>query len=131
MFLRLAQGPVEPRAENFVLPTMGLMPQPLSGPLTITESTILSIPAAYRCIQIISDSIASLPIHAFRNGKQIVYASLPTTKKWLADNKWQTAKPFAMPNSQSSAPWPGATWTKPVPVSMSTKSPARSGTGKS
>lgn len=71
MFLRLAQGPVEHRADNFVLPTMGLMPQPLTGPLTITESTILSIPAAYRCIQIIADSIASLPIHAFRNGKQI------------------------------------------------------------
>ncbi len=71
MFLRLAQGPVEHRADSFVLPTRGLMPQALNGPLTITESTILSIPAAYRCIQIISDSIASLPIQAFRGGKQI------------------------------------------------------------
>ncbi len=31
-----------------------------------------------------------------RDGKRIVYASLPATKKWLADNKWQTAKPFAI-----------------------------------
>ena len=30
------------------------------------------------------------------DGKRIVYASLPATKKWLADNKWQTAKPFAI-----------------------------------
>ena len=71
MFLRLAQGRVEHRAADFILPTMGLQPQPLMGGLTITESTILSIPAAYRCIQIISDSIASLPIQAFRHGKQI------------------------------------------------------------
>jgi hypothetical protein len=27
-----------------------------------------------------------------RDGERIVYASLPVTKKWLADNKWQTAK---------------------------------------
>ncbi len=31
-----------------------------------------------------------------RDGQRIVYASLPATKKWLADNKWQTAKPFAI-----------------------------------
>ncbi len=31
-----------------------------------------------------------------RDGERIVYASLPATKKWLADNKWQTAKPFAI-----------------------------------
>jgi len=31
-----------------------------------------------------------------RDGKRIVYASLPATKKWLADNKWQTVKPFAI-----------------------------------
>jgi hypothetical protein len=31
-----------------------------------------------------------------RDGGRIVYASLPATKKWLADNKWQTAKPFAI-----------------------------------
>ncbi len=31
-----------------------------------------------------------------RDGERIVYASLPTTKKWLAENKWQTARPFAI-----------------------------------
>jgi DUF917 family protein len=31
-----------------------------------------------------------------RDGKRIVYASLPVTRKWLANNKWQTAKPFAI-----------------------------------
>ena len=31
-----------------------------------------------------------------RDGERIVYASLPATKKWLADNKWQTATPFAI-----------------------------------
>ncbi len=31
-----------------------------------------------------------------RDGTRVVYASLPTTKRWLADNKWQTAKPFAI-----------------------------------
>ena len=31
-----------------------------------------------------------------RNGERIVYASLPATKKWLIDNRWQTAQPFAI-----------------------------------
>lgn len=31
-----------------------------------------------------------------RDGERIVYASLPTTRKWLADNEWQTAQPFAI-----------------------------------
>ena len=31
-----------------------------------------------------------------RDGRRIVYASLPATKKWLADNKWQTAESFAI-----------------------------------
>ena len=31
-----------------------------------------------------------------RDGERIVYASLPATQKWLADNKWRTAKPFAI-----------------------------------
>ena len=29
-------------------------------------------------------------------GDVIVYASLPATKKWLTDNKWQMAQPFAI-----------------------------------
>jgi hypothetical protein len=31
-----------------------------------------------------------------RDGERIVYASLPVTRKWLASNKWQMAKPFAI-----------------------------------
>ena len=31
-----------------------------------------------------------------RDGELVVYASLPATKKWLVDNKWQTAQPFAI-----------------------------------
>lgn len=31
-----------------------------------------------------------------RDGERIVYASLPTSKKWLSDNKWQQAQPFAI-----------------------------------
>ena len=37
----------------------------------------------------------------------------------------------ARPSSKSSAPWPGAIWTKPVPSSSVTKSPGSSGTSKS
>ena len=70
MLLRALQGPVE-RAEAFTLPTMGLQAQPLTGPLSITESTTLSIPAAYRCVQLISDTCASLPLHAYRGKTQL------------------------------------------------------------
>lgn len=31
-----------------------------------------------------------------RDGNRIVYASMPTAKKWLAENKWQTAQPFVI-----------------------------------
>ena len=52
------------------------------------------------------ESIAGLSIEAvqpgrftgqvIRDGDRIVYASLPATQKWLSDNKWQTARPFAI-----------------------------------
>ena len=35
-----------------------------------------------------------------------------------------TSMPCARPRSKSSSPWPGAMWTKPVPGSVVTKSPA-------
>ncbi len=31
-----------------------------------------------------------------RDGERIVYASLPATQKWLSQNKWQNAQPFAI-----------------------------------
>ena len=70
MLLRTFQGPVE-RADTFTLPSFGLGAQPLTGPLSITEATTLSIPAAYRCVQIISDTAASLPLHAYRGKTQL------------------------------------------------------------
>jgi len=70
MLLRTFQGPVE-RAATFTLPGRGLGTQPLTGPLSITESTTLSIPAAYRCVQIISDTAASLPLHSYRGKTQL------------------------------------------------------------
>ncbi len=70
MLLRTFQGPAE-RAATFTLPGRGLGTQPLTGPLSITESTTLSIPAAYRCVQIISDTAASLPLHAYRGKTQL------------------------------------------------------------
>jgi len=70
MLLRTFQGPAE-RAATFTLPGRGLGAQPLTGPLSITESTTLSIPAAYRCVQIISDTAASLPLHSYRGKTQL------------------------------------------------------------
>ena len=70
MLLRTFQGPAE-RAATFTLPGRGLGTQPLTGPLSITESTTLSIPAAYRCVQIISDTAASLPLHSYRGKMQL------------------------------------------------------------
>jgi HK97 family phage portal protein len=70
MLLRTFQGPAE-RAATFTLPGRGLGAQPLTGPLSITESTTLSIPAAYRCVQIISDTAASLPLHSYRGKMQL------------------------------------------------------------
>ena len=70
MLLRTFQGPVE-RAATFTLPSLGLGAQPLTGPLSITEATTLSIPAAYRCVQIISDTAASLPLHSYRGKMQL------------------------------------------------------------
>lgn len=31
-----------------------------------------------------------------RDGQRIVYASLPATRKWLHDNRWQSAPPFSI-----------------------------------
>ena len=70
MLLRTFQGPAE-RSATFTLPGRGLGTQPLTGPLSITEATTLSIPAAYRCVQIISDTAASLPLHAYRGKTQL------------------------------------------------------------
>ncbi len=63
---------VEQRAVEFpfVLPTGNYL-QPTQGPLNVSASTALGIPALWRCTQLISDSIASLPIVAFRDGEKI------------------------------------------------------------
>jgi HK97 family phage portal protein len=71
MFLRALLGKTEDRAGDFVLPGPTLFGQHLTGPISVTETSLLSIPAAYRCVQIIADSIASLPVHAVRNGREL------------------------------------------------------------
>lgn len=54
----------------FVLPTTAFL-QPLQGPLNITPNTGLSVPALYRCVNLISDSIGSLPLVAYRQGNRV------------------------------------------------------------
>jgi len=63
---------VEERAVEFpfVLPTGNYL-QPTQGPLNVSEQTALGIPALWRCTQLISDSIGSLPIVAFRDGEKV------------------------------------------------------------
>lgn len=55
----------------FVLPTRGGMMQPVQGPMNVSVTTALGIPALYRCTQLISDTIASLPLEAFRRGERL------------------------------------------------------------
>ena len=55
----------------FVLPTANYL-QPTQGPLNVSADTALGIPALWRCVQLISDSIAALPLVAFRDGQRIV-----------------------------------------------------------
>lgn len=54
----------------FVYPSYGFF-NPLQGPVTVNNQTSLGIPSLYRCVQIISDSIASLPLKAYRNNTEI------------------------------------------------------------
>jgi len=48
----------ETRSTNITLPDRYIPPQSLTGGLAVTEGTTLSIPAAYRCVQLISEGIA-------------------------------------------------------------------------
>ena len=59
------------RATNITLPDRFIPPQSLTGGMNVTEGTTLSIPAAYRCVQLISDSIASLPFDAYRDDTKL------------------------------------------------------------
>ena len=63
---------VEERAAEFpfVLPTGNYL-QPLQGPMQVSTATSLTLPTLYRCVHLISDSIASLPICAYRDGQKI------------------------------------------------------------
>lgn len=54
----------------FVYPSYGFF-NPLQGPVTVNTQSSLGIPALYRCVQIISDSIASLPLKAYRHNTEI------------------------------------------------------------
>jgi len=48
-----------------------MTPQPLTGPLTVSNSSSLTIPTVYACVQLISDSIGSLPFHSYRRGELV------------------------------------------------------------
>jgi HK97 family phage portal protein len=61
----------EDRSTNITLPDRYIPPQSLTGGINVTEGTTLSIPAAYRCVQLISDSIASLPFDAYRDDRKL------------------------------------------------------------
>jgi len=54
----------------FVLPTGNYL-QPLQGPMQVSTSTALTLPTLYRCVHLIADSIASLPLAAFREGQRV------------------------------------------------------------
>lgn len=74
MINRLLRGRrTENRDFNFVIPNpRGYVPQPLTGPLTVTNSTAITVPVVYRCVQLISDSIGSLPFHSYRRGEIVL-----------------------------------------------------------
>ena len=61
----------ETRSTNITMPDRYIPPQSLTGGLAVTEGTTLSIPAAYRCVQLISDSIGSLPFDAYRDDQRL------------------------------------------------------------
>lgn len=49
----------------------GIIPQPLHGPVAINQETAMTVTAAWRCVNLVSDSIGSLPLHRYRDGQQI------------------------------------------------------------
>ena len=59
------------RSTNITLPDRYIPAQSLTGGLNVTEGTSLSIPVAYRCVQLISDSIGSLPLGAYRDDQRL------------------------------------------------------------
>ena len=54
----------------FVYPSYGFF-NPLQGPVTVNTLTSLGIPAVYRCVQLISDSVGSLPLKAYRDNMEV------------------------------------------------------------
>ena len=61
----------EHRADTWQLPQRAALPQPLTGPMSVSRDTLLSYVTAQRCVQMISDQIGSLPIYATRNGSPV------------------------------------------------------------
>ena len=73
MITRLLRGRrTENRDVNFVIPSRGMAPQPLTGPITVSNNSSLTIPTVYACVQLISDSIGSLPFHSYRGGEIVL-----------------------------------------------------------
>ncbi len=59
------------RSTQITLPDRYLPPQSLTGGINVTEGTTLSVPVAYRAVQLISDSIGSLPFGAYRDDQRL------------------------------------------------------------
>jgi len=62
---------VETRATTIELPARSITSQTLFGPMSVTRDTLLSDVVANRCVTLISDQLASLPVHAERNGEMV------------------------------------------------------------
>ena len=58
------------------IPPRGFATQPLTGAINVDQSSALTIPTLWACVSLISDSIGSLPFHAYRSGELV----LPTPK---------------------------------------------------
>jgi HK97 family phage portal protein len=69
MLLRAFRGSTINRA--WTVPSPGSIMQPLTGQIRLNDAAVLTVPTANRCVQVISDSIGSLPLHAYRNNQRI------------------------------------------------------------
>ena len=71
LFNALRGNTLNRNTNEITLPGRGLVPQPLMGPMTINPNSVLAITTAYRAVQLLSDTIAGLPLQAIRDNKVI------------------------------------------------------------
>lgn len=71
MIGRILKRSVHERSTTIELPARSLTTQTVFGPMAVSRDTLLSHVVANRCVNLISDQIGSLPLHAERNGEPI------------------------------------------------------------